>query len=133
MSEISRTFVNYALTQSVFSDSAYDTAKTFILDSLGVGIAGSNAPFNKAVFDAAMRWGTGDDAYLWGREMKAPTSTAAYLNGFQIHAMEYDCVHEPAVVHPMATIFAAIAAQADQQREINGLALMEAVIIARRR
>jgi len=130
MSEISRAFANYALTQSVFSDSAYDSSKTFILDSLGVGIAGSKAPFNEAVFNTAMSWGAGESAHLWGRGMKAPTATAAYLNGFQIHSMEYDCVHEPAVVHPMATIFAAISAEVDRQGGIAGFQLMEAVIVA---
>ncbi|MEP3890251.1 MAG: MmgE/PrpD family protein [Hellea sp.] len=130
MSEISRRFANYALTQSVFSDSAFDAAKTFILDSLGVGIAGSNAPFNVAVFETAMSWGRGDDAHLWGRGMKAPAATAAYLNGFQIHSMEYDCVHEPAVVHPMATIFAAVSAEAERQNGVTGFQLMEAVIVA---
>jgi len=130
MSKVSRTFAHYALTQSVFSDSAYDAAKIFILDSLGVGIAGSNAPFNEAVFKTAMSWGTGDDAHLWGRQMKAPVATAAYLNGFQIHSMEYDCVHEPAVVHPMATIFSAISAEAERQNGVTGMALMESVIVA---
>jgi len=130
MSDISRAFAHYALTQSVFSDSALDAAKTFILDSLGVGIAGSNAPFNEAVFKTTMSWGTGKDAHLWGRQMKAPVATAAYLNGFQIHSMEYDCVHEPAVVHPMATIFAAISAEVERQKGVTGIALMEAIIVA---
>ena len=130
MSDISRRFAHYALTQSVFSDSAYDAAKIFILDSLGVGIAGSNAPFNEAVLKTAMSWGQGDNAHLWGRGIRAPTATAAYINGFQIHSMEYDCVHEPAVVHPMATIFAAISAEAERQNGVTGFQLMEAVIIA---
>lgn len=130
MSEISRRFARYALTQAVFSDSAYDAAKTFILDSLGVGIAGSKAPFSDAVFNTAMSWGEGDTTHLWGRGMRAPTATAAYLNGFQIHSMEYDCVHEPAVVHPMATIFAAISAEAERQDGVTGLQLLEAVIVA---
>jgi len=130
MSDISLAFAHYALTQSVFSDSAYDAAKTFILDSLGVGIAGSNAPFNEAVFKTAMSWGKGNDSHLWGRGMKAPAATAAYLNGFQIHSMEYDCVHEPAVVHPMATIFAAISAEAERQNGVSGFQLMKAIIVA---
>lgn len=130
MSEVSRKIANHALTQSVFTDEAYKAAKTFILDSLGVGIAGSNAPFNQAVYKTAMSWGGGDDAHLWGRGIKAPTATAAYLNGFQIHSMEFDCVHEPAVVHPMATIFAAISAEAERKEEVSGTALMEAVIVA---
>lgn len=130
MSKISRKFAHYALTQDVFTDRAYGAAKTFILDSLGVGIAGSDAPFNEAVFKTAMSWGAGHQAHLWGRRMKAPTATAAYLNGFQIHSMEYDCVHEPAVVHPMATIFAALSAEAERQGAVTGLQLMEAVIVA---
>ncbi len=130
MSDISRIFARYALEQNVFSDSAYDAAKTFILDSLGVGIAGSNAPFNESVFQTALGWGQGDTAHLWGRGLKAPAATAAYLNGFQIHSMEFDCVHEPAVVHPMATIFAAISAEAERQNGVTGFQLMEAVITA---
>ena len=130
MSEISRRFANYAITQSVFSDNAYDAAKTFILDSLGVGIAGCKAPFNDAVFKTAMSWGAGDDVHLWGRGLKAPTTTAAFLNGFQIHSMEYDCVHEPAVVHPMAAIFSAVSAEAERRKGVTGSELIEAVIVA---
>jgi len=130
MSDISRVFAGYALTQSTFTDSAYEAAKTFILDSLGVGIAGANAPFGEAVFKTIQSWGQGTDTHLWGRGVKAPTASAAYLNGFQIHAMEYDCVHEPAVVHPMATILAAISAEADCQNCIAGREFLEAVIVA---
>ncbi len=129
MSEISQRFANYALTQSVFSDSAYDSAKTFILDSLGVGIAGSKAPFRDAVYKVMSSFGSGEDAYVWGQGKRVPAASAAYMNGFQIHSMEFDCVHEPAVVHPMATIFAAISAEAERQGGISGFALMEAVII----
>lgn len=130
MSDVSRKFAHYALTQSVFSDSAYDAAKTFILDSFGVGIAGSEAPFNEAVIKTALSWGQGEEVHVWGRAIKVPAATAAYLNGFQIHSMEYDCVHEPAVVHPMATIFAAISTEAERQGKVSGFALMEAVIVA---
>lgn len=130
MSEISRHVARYALTQSDFSDDAYIKAKTFILDSLGVGIAGAKAPFNEAVYATVKTFGEGDSTYFWGRAEKGPTASAAYLNAFQIHSMEYDCVHEPAVVHPMATIFAALSSEADRQGGVSGLALLEAVIVA---
>jgi len=130
MSHISRRFAYYALTHSEFSQAAITAAKTFILDSLGVGIAGSKAPFNEAVFKTAMAWGQGDAAHIWGRGLKAPAATAAYMNGFQIHAMEFDCVHEPAVVHPMATILAALSAEAETHERLSGRAFIEAIIIA---
>lgn len=130
MSQISRTFAHYALNQSVFSDSAYDATKTFLLDSLGVGIAGSNAPFQESVHTVVKSWGEGDTAHLWGHGTKAPQVSAAYLNGFQIHSMEYDCVHEPAVVHPLATILAAVSSEVEARGKTSGFELMEALIVA---
>jgi 2-methylcitrate dehydratase PrpD len=129
MSHISRIFARYALEKSNFSEAAKQSAKTFMQDSLGVGIAGSKAPFQDAVFATVSQWGAGDAAYLWGNGQKAPVASAAYLNAFQIHSMEYDCVHEPAVVHPMATIFGALSAEADS-KGLSGTALLEAVIVA---
>ena len=130
MSEVSRKFANYALTAGDFSPASITAAKTFILDSLGVGIAGSNAPFNQSVYETVQTWGAGDAVHLWARGEKAPAASAAYLNGFQIHSMEFDCVHEPAVVHPMATIFAALSAESDSKGAVSGQALIEAVIVA---
>ncbi|MEM9599778.1 MAG: MmgE/PrpD family protein [Pseudomonadota bacterium] len=130
MIHISQVFAHYALSQSVFSDSAYDSAKTFLLDSLGVGIAGAKAPFQDSVHNVIRGWGMGDAAHLWGHGTKAPQASAAYLNGFQIHSMEYDCVHEPAVVHPMATILAAISSEVEVRGQTSGFALMEALIVA---
>lgn len=130
MTDISRVFTTYALTQSVFSDSAYDAAKTFLLDSLGVGIAGSNAPFQDSVHAVVRQWGEGGDVHLWGHGQTAPQASAAYLNGFQIHSMEYDCVHEPAVVHPMATILAAVGSEVEARGKTSGFEVMEALIVA---
>ena len=130
MSDISRVFAAYARTQSVFSDSAYDAAKTFLLDSLGVGIAGSKAPFQDSVHTVVRNWGEGEGAHLWGHGQTAPQASAAYLNGFQIHSMEYDCVHEPAVVHPMATILAAVGSEVEMRGKTSGFELMEALIVA---
>ena len=130
MSEISQQFADYALDHDRFGAASIMAAKTFILDSLGVGIAGARAPYNMAVFETAMRWGQGDQAHLWGRALKAPVASAAYINGFQIHAMEFDCVHEGAVVHPMATILAALSAEAQSMGKVSGQDFLEAVIIA---
>ncbi len=33
-----------------------------------------------------------------------PAQSAAIVNAYQIHCLEFDCVHEGAVLHPMATI-----------------------------
>ncbi|MFN0161154.1 MAG: MmgE/PrpD family protein [Burkholderiales bacterium] len=108
-------------------------AKVFILDTLGVGIAGSTAPAIAALTQVARSWGAGDEATVWGSGARLPAGSAAVVNGYQIHALEFDCVHEPAVVHPMATLFSAVLAHAErrsaQGRPVNGRELILAVAL----
>jgi len=113
---------------------AVDAAKIFILDSLGVGIAGYRAPFAAEVRTVAESWGGVPDglhgARILGSGLRLPAPSAAFANGFQIHCQEYDCVHEPAVVHPMATVLSAILAAADDQGGVSGKELITAVCVA---
>jgi aconitate decarboxylase len=54
------------------------------------------------------------------------------VNAYQIHCLEYDCVHEGAVLHPMATMLAAVLAWAEraagQGRRISGRELIAAMV-----
>jgi 2-methylcitrate dehydratase PrpD len=108
-------------------------AKVFILDTLGVGIAGSTGPKVEALTRVARSWGAGDEATVWASGARLPAPAAALINGYQIHALEYDCVHEPAVVHPMATLFSAVMAQAEraasQGRPVSGRDLILATVL----
>lgn len=119
---------------SAIPASAYGAAKRYYLDTLGVGLAGARAPLAARMLAAASRWGSAVDgqpaASLWGDDRKLPATSAAYLNAFQIHCQEYDCVHEPAVVHPLATIGAALTAEAEAQGEVHGEAFLAALVLA---
>ncbi|WP_019516939.1 MmgE/PrpD family protein [Sphingomonas sp. Mn802worker] len=86
----------------------------FLHDTLAVGIAGRNAPNADAIFAAARGWsGDGGSGVVLGRAGARLTAPhAAFVNAFQIHAQEYDCVHEPAVAHPMASVAAVLLADA---------------------
>ena len=106
-----------------------ERAKVFILDTIGVGIAGSTADGATALLSAAQRWGQGNDAAVWGRRERLPAPQAALLNGFQAHCQEYDCVHEPAVLHPMATLLSAALAWADREGGVSGAELLMAVAV----
>ncbi|MEM9234933.1 MAG: MmgE/PrpD family protein, partial [Pseudomonadota bacterium] len=84
---------------------------TFILDTMAVGIAGAAMPLTQTIRQSADRWNGVGGALVFGPgNIRMNAANAAFINGFQIHCQEYDCVHEPAVVHPMATIFAALTA-----------------------
>ncbi len=102
-------------------------AKIFILDTFGVGIAGSTAYGADALAAASQRWGTGAEATLWGRRERTLATTAALLNGFQGHCQEFDCVHEGAVLHPMTATLPAAIAYAEREGGVSGRELLTAV------
>lgn len=90
---------------------AADTDR-LVADTLAVGMAGSTAPGAEAVLAAALRMGDGAAVPVLGRDLKLPAPAAAMVNGFQIHCLEWDAVHEPAVVHAMSVVTAAVHAAA---------------------
>lgn len=108
-------------------DAAREATKTFILDSLGVGISGSREAFAGPLLKLCQQWGRADDARVLGTGERLAAPAAALINGWQIHNQEFDCVHEPAVVHPMATVLSALLAWADRQGGVSGRDFMAAV------
>jgi 2-methylcitrate dehydratase PrpD len=132
---LSRTLVEraLALTWADIDGPARAAAKTFLHDTLCVGAAGARAPLAVNVLTAARRWGEGSTCGVLGRPgVRLPQPSAAFVNAFQIHAQEFDCVHEPAVVHPMATVGAVILSEADRATSegepITGETLLTALV-----
>ncbi|MEM9570594.1 MAG: MmgE/PrpD family protein [Pseudomonadota bacterium] len=126
-------FVAHGLNTQIedLSEAAIRAVKTYLLDTLGVGIAGAAAPLTKAVRRSANQWADQGAAHIWGRDATSTTpANAAFVNGFQIHCQEYDCVHEPAVVHPLATILSALMAECDAQSNVSGQELAVALAVA---
>ncbi len=87
-------------------------ALALLADTLAVGVAGSTAPGADGVLAAASGWGRGEGVPVLGRDMRLPAAGAAFVNGFQIHCLEWDAVHEPAVVHAMSVVTAVVHALA---------------------
>lgn len=95
-------------------ESARRAARTFLHDSIAVGVAGRSAAMAEQAFAAASIWsGDGGTAAILGRPgERLTTPHGAFVNAYQIHAQEFDCVHEPAVAHPMASVAAVLLAEA---------------------
>lgn len=110
------------------SPEAVACAKTFILDSLGVGIAGSSVPHAKALLAIARHWGDRPEVPVWGRAARLPAAGAAFLNAWHMHNQEFDCLHEGAVVHAMASVLPAALAAAETGR-VTGRELIVAVAV----
>lgn len=104
-------------------------ARTFLHDSLAVGVAGRNAAHADAVLAMVQGWGAGEVAGVLGRPgLRLPAPSAAFINAFQIHGQEYDCVHEPAVLHPMATVLAALLAELARGEAVSGERFLTAIV-----
>ena len=109
---------------------AVQAAQSLLMDSLAVGVAGRAHPHRDAVMRVAARWGEGKAARLMGDAVRVPAPTAAFLNAYQIHCLEFDCVHEPAVAHVMTAVAAAALAECDQRRPpADGQALLLALVL----
>ena len=112
---------------------AIDRAKAFLLDTLGVGIAGNRAPFSADVLQAALGWGASADASVFGSELRLPAPSAALVNGYRIHSQEFDCVFEPGVIIPLGPLVAAILAHVERRiargESVTGRALILALVV----
>lgn len=109
--------------------STISAAKTFILDGLGVGVAGSAGSWLDGLIESAGVQGRGDDARVWVFGDHLPASTAAMVNAYQMHNSEFDCIHEGAVVHAMTVPLAAAMAEAERTGNVDGRSLITAAVL----
>ncbi len=104
-----------------------EKAARFFADTIGVGISARELPETLRLRGLALSWGPGEIVPLGGGDgLTAPQ--AAFVNGFQIHCQEFDAVHEPAVVHAMSVVTAALLAEI-QQRDCSGARFLEALVL----
>lgn len=112
---------------------AVGKVKTFLLDTVGVGIAGTSGAQVEELKAVARSWGDKPEATVWLTGEKMSAQSAAIVNAYQIHCLEFDCVHEGAVLHPMATILSAVFAwlerEAAEGRHYSGRDLVTALAL----
>jgi len=109
--------------------SALAATKTFILDTLGVCVAGSTAPGVSALVKLLRCWGGTPESSLCTYGGKLPAPWAAMANSVMMHNLEFDCVHDLAVVHPFTTALPAALAVAEAQGGVSGKTLLTAVTV----
>ena len=60
-------------------EAAIRASKTFILDSLGVGLSGGNGPWVREMVQLSQQWGQGEDARVWGHGQRLAAPGAASI------------------------------------------------------
>jgi len=77
-----------------------DATKKEILDLLGVALGGADQPGATHVCALVKEWGGKEESSLIGSPQKVPAPHAAQANATMAHALDFDDVHEAAVMHP---------------------------------
>lgn len=103
-------------------------AERLLADTLAAGAAGAASREAAALAGLIGGWGAGDQARsLAGGRLPAPS--AAFFNGFAIHCLEWDAVHEPAVVHALSVVTATLLAISDRRGGCDPDEFLEALAI----
>ena len=92
-------------------------AKVFLADTLAVGVAGSSQSGAAHIMSALARGGS---CGILGRAgLRLSPYDAALLNGFQIHCLEWDALHEHSVVIALCVTTAALSSEVQSRSSTN--------------
>jgi len=103
--------------------------KRFVLDTLGVALAGTTMPGIPDVARLAARWGGLPEATIWGSTERVPAQNAALVNAAAAHALDFDDVHATSGVHACGPVVAACFAAAEHNGSVNGRRILTALAV----
>jgi 2-methylcitrate dehydratase PrpD len=112
-----------------FPATAIQAAKVLLLDTLAAGVAGAATPGAAAILAARGKPNGSASTQVLGRPERLAPGDAALLNAHQIHCLEYDCVHEKAVLHPLTPLVGAVLADVESLQPISGEEFLSALIL----
>ncbi len=120
------------LTRIGIPDTVGARARTLLADTLAVGVAGAVTEESRLAREVALGWGGPPEASIWGGGGLLGAGHAAFVNAHQIHTLEWDPIHEPAVVHAMTVVTPVTLAWAMREsrrgRTVSGRALLDGII-----
>jgi 2-methylcitrate dehydratase PrpD len=113
-----RNFVNTKY-ENLSSD-VIDATKKEILDLLGVALGGANQPGATHVCALVKEWGGKEESSIIGSKQKVPAPNAAQANATMAHSLDFDDVHEAAVMHPGIASIPVVMAVGEAQGKLSG-------------
>lgn len=106
-----------------------ETTKKFIMDTIGVGIAGFAAPGCPEMTDLLAAHGGSPEATVMGRDVKLPTPAAAFLNSLYCHALDFDDTYDDSAMHCYVNALPPALALAEAKGGVNGRDFIAAVAV----
>lgn len=109
-------------------ETAYDAAKTMVLDLIGCGLGAVTTEEARIASEVFADMGGTPEASVFGRFMRLSAANAAYLNGLLAHILEMDDTHRNSITHVGAAVIPAALAVAEREN-CSGRTFLAAVII----
>ncbi len=113
---------------SAISPEAYRLAKTAIIDTLGVTIAGVSEPCTTLLLDTPGVASAPGTCSILGTRLQTSALDATFINGTASHALDYDDFSQPMGGHQSAPLVAPLMALAEE-RGLSGLQLLQSYIV----
>lgn len=129
--ELSKKIAQY-LAKCQYEDIPKETieaTKLGIMDTIGVGIAGTGAPGYPIALKLFKEFGGREDATVMMDGTKLPAPEAAFLNALAFHACDFDDTYDEGPLHCYCTALAAALAAAEMKGEVSGKELLLAVAL----
>jgi len=95
---------------------ALESAKLFMLDTLAVAWAGSDAPGVREALALLVDEGGRADATVWSGGERLPAMAAAFANSMAASALDYDSIGRTASMHVNIAVLPAALAVAERER-----------------
>ena len=103
--------------------------KKQVLDLFGVALAGSGAPGVRELMEIVTDWGGKGESSIILCKQKVPAPMAAQVNATMGHALDFDDVHDPAVMHPGVVAIPSCMAVAERRGNVSGKEFITAVAL----
>ena len=104
--------------------------KKFILDTIGVGLAGAREPGCKEVVDLVKKWSPNNtgSTIIYYRDKVSPPE-AAFANSVVMHALDFDDTLDSSAIHAHVSSIPAALAIAENKGKVSGKEFITAVIL----
>jgi len=101
-----------------------DATKKEVLDLLGVALGGASQPGATQVCALVKEWGGKEESSIIGSKQKVPAPNAAQANATMAHSLDFDDVHEAAVMHPGIASIPVVLAVGEARGGLSGKELI---------
>lgn len=110
-------------------ESVVAVTRNQVLDTLGIGVAGSDQPGALELREITVETAGKPEARIWGTDIQVPAQDAARVNATMAHALDYDDTHEHSFVHPSVITIPAALAVADMLGSVTGREVITAIAL----